>query len=113
MIKALVLAAVAAFSVGTAAAHETTTVHRHTMVERHDVTEGSRHHRDFDRRDHDRRDVVVERDVERHDMDRHHPRGNAYGHYKHHDRWVTKKIVKRVCHDGRCRTVVRYVKVRR
>lgn len=115
MIKALVMAAVAALSMATASAHDTTTVHRHVTVEQHhDVTEGSRHHgRWEDHRGRRSWGDLHERGMKRgHDRDR--DRDDYYGQRHHGSKWVTKRVVKRVCnHEGRCRMIVKYVKVRR
>ena len=112
MFKALAIA-VAALAFGTSAMAQVTVVREETRIEQRHVSSNDRHERrDFDRRD-DRRDF------NRHDRHDRHGRfdrddrlqGHAYGH---RDRFVTKKVVKRVCNrQGECRRVVKYVQVRR
>lgn len=104
MFKALAIA-VAALAFGTSAMAQVTVVREETRIEQRHVSSNDRHERrDFDRRDDRRHD--------RHDrFDRDDRRGHAYGH---RDRFVTKKVVKRVCNrHGECRRVVKYVQVRR
>ncbi len=96
MFKALILAAMAALSFSSAQAQER--FERHVTVQERSV---ERHHNRHDRNDR---------------WDRDDRRGHAYGHnknrhdYDRHDRRHMKKIVKRVCYDGRCKTVVKYVR---
>lgn len=92
MFKAIAFALMA--MIGTSAMAQERTVHREVHRE---VRQESRDHRHNDRH-------VINRDQHR---------GHAYGH-RHRDRMdrphSVRKIVKRVCNERGCRTVVKYVR---